>query len=132
MSFNRSQAQVNCEKMFSCSSNEKFVSKRKSFELHCFSESEANSITNGLNIDALHLYTKGIHSLFEAILSIDKKYYSWSIIKLYYANYYFLRSSLAINGYALIRCKSLYILNAKKGESAKKKVEKGIEAITKL
>ncbi|MBW4583076.1 MAG: hypothetical protein KME42_26205 [Tildeniella nuda ZEHNDER 1965/U140] len=121
MSFNRSQAQIACELIFSCSNNEQFISKKDTFEAHVFSEKEIENILSGLKIDVFHLYVKGIHSLFEAILSIKNKYYSWAVIKLYYSNYYFLKSSLGINGHTVLRCKTLYLLKILKGESAVKK-----------
>ena len=121
MSFKRSQAQVACELIFSCSNNDQFISNKKQFETHSFREEEIAKISVGLRVDVFHLYIKGIHSLFEAILSAKNKYYSWAIIKLYYSNYYFLRSSLGLHGYTLIRCNSLYLLKINKGESAIKK-----------
>lgn len=121
MSFNRSQAQVACEAIFSCTNHEQFISKKASFESHHFTKNESKSILNSLKLDSSHLYIKAIHSLFEAILSVQNKYYSWAIIKLYYSNYYFLRSSLGIHGYALIRGNSLYVVKAQEGEIPQKK-----------
>lgn len=101
MSFNRSQAQVACESIFSCTNHEQFISEKASFESHHFTKNKAKSILDSLKVDVFYLYIKAIHSLFEAILSVQNKYYSWAIIKLFYSKSYFLTTSLGIHGYAL-------------------------------
>ena len=64
---------------------------------------EARDLTTDLRSDAVDLYFKGALSASEAINSVAKKHYSWATVKLYYAVFYFLRSTLAAKQIALLR-----------------------------
>ena len=53
--------------------------------------------------DSLDFYYKGIYSLYEAVIAVNRKSFSWATIKGYYSLFYFLRSSLCSNGIAFVR-----------------------------
>ena len=87
-------------------------------------QSQADQLSSDLKDDAKDLYFKGLLSLFEALKSVETKLFSWATVKIYYSIYYFLRCTLAINGIAIIRQKSLYYLKTNVGEMPVKKGHK--------
>lgn len=122
MSFNRNRTQLRCESILNCNTLEDwFISDFRNLELD---KSQATLLSTDLKDDAKDLYFKGLLSLFEALKSVNDKLFSWATIKIYYSLYYFLRCTMAVNGVALIRQKSLYYLKAIEGESPVNKANK--------
>ena len=114
ISFERNRAQLRCESFLNCSTFEEWDSA--DFKNCILDASKALLLSEDLYEDSKDLYFKGILSLFEALKSIEAGLFSWATIKLYYSVYYFLRSTMASNGVAIIRQRSLYHLRASEGE----------------
>lgn len=114
-SFDRYRAQLRCETILNCQTLEQWwQADFKSLQLD---KSQASLLSSELLEDAKDFYFKGTLSFFEALKSVESKLYSWATVKFYYSIYYFLRCTMAINGIALIRQKSLYYLKAIDGAS---------------
>lgn len=122
MSFNRNRAQLRCETILGCSTLEQWTNAN--FKALTLTKSHATLLNSDLIEDAKDLYFKGLLSLFEALNSIKGNLFSWSTVKLYYSLYYFLRCTMALNGVALVRQKSLYYLKALDNESPISKSKK--------
>jgi hypothetical protein len=115
INFNRQRAQLRCETILNCETLEQW--KSANFKSLRLDKSQAYLLSAELREDAKDLYFKALLSMFEALKSIDAKLFSWATVKLYYSIYYFLKCTMAVNGVALIRQKSLFYLKAIDGES---------------
>ena len=113
--FDRNRAQLRCESIFSCTTPEDW--KLVDFKNLQLSKANASLLHGDLREDSKDLYFKGILSLFDAIHSFDLGLYSWATVKIYYSIFYLLKCTLAANGIAIIRQKSLFYLIANEGES---------------
>jgi hypothetical protein len=117
--FDRYRAQLRCESFLSCTTLEEWAKADfKNFQLN---SAQATLLNDDLREDSKDLYYKGLLSLLEGLKSIESKLFSWATVKLYYSIYYFLRATLAVNGIALIRNKSLFYLRALTDEKPVKK-----------
>ena len=123
-SFDRNRAQESCEAFLGCVDLTDWESKRRPFENLSLSNSQSIRLSNDLLYDAIDFQYKGLISLLEAIDSASKQFHSWSIVKSYYSTYYFLRSYLCINGFALIRNGSLFLLEVQINSVPQKKTGK--------
>lgn len=112
--FNRSRSQLFCESSINCSSQEEW--NKSNFKALILSKSQAEILERELREDAKDLYFKGLLSLFEGLKSVKSKLFSWATIKIYYSIFYFLKCTMAVNGIAIIRNKSLFYLKAVEGE----------------
>lgn len=121
MSFKRSRVQLICESLINCPDIQSWYQNRENFENYILTKNDKDRLLNDLNEDAKDFYFKGLLSLCESINSVYRNLYSWATVKIYYSVYYFLRSSLALKGYAVVRNKSLYLLKAEIGERPLKK-----------
>ncbi|MDD5430676.1 MAG: hypothetical protein PHP03_00400 [Candidatus Pacebacteria bacterium] len=124
MSFNRVRGQLKCESFMGCSDLQQWANYKTRFESLCLSKEQAEELQSDLNQDALDCYFKGLLSFSEAINSINRNLFSWSTVKLYYSVFYFLKCSLAVNGYALVTNKSLYLIKANENEKPNKVPER--------
>ena len=68
-----------------------------------FNPSHVVILESALMEDCLDFYYKGVLSLNEGILAINKKNFSWATVKIYYSVYYLLRSSLCCNKIGFVR-----------------------------
>lgn len=116
MSFNRSRAQEYCESLLGCTNLANWNSYKAALESYTLASGAVSPLLDGLHQDAIDFYLKGMHSLGEAIASCRQKRFSWSVIKSYYSVFYFLRSSLALKDYVVIRNKCLFLLRVHPGE----------------
>lgn len=114
-SFDRNRGQLRCESIFNCNSLEDW--QQADFKNFTLNQAHAVLLTNDLLDDSKDFYFKGLLSFFESLDSIKRNLFSWATVKIYYSVYYFLRSSLALNGVAMIRQKSLFYLKSLNGES---------------
>jgi len=121
MSFERYRVQVACERLVGARDLDDWARKRSDFEALTLSDVDCSALAEHLREDAKDIYFKGVLSLCDAVCSIKRNLYSWATVKLYYAVFYFLRTSLAAKGYAIIRNRSLYLLSLRSGERPKKK-----------
>src|ERR1035441_9769374 len=58
---------------------------------------EAASLNNGLRADAADYYYSGWVSFLDALHGINRGFYTWATVKLYYTVFYTFRSSLALD-----------------------------------
>ena len=121
-SFDRNRAQLRCENFLNCPTLELW--NEADFKSFILTVPQAFLLSSDLIEDSKNFYFKGVLGLFEAIKSIEAGLFSWGTIKLYYSIYYFLRSTLALNGVAIVRQKSLYYLKVASGEGPVKKSAK--------
>jgi hypothetical protein len=124
MSFNRHRAQIKCESLLGCQTLDDWRTKQLLFQAYALSKQSAVDLRSSLMEDANDLRYKGLLSLCEAVSSMSNGLFSWAAVRLYYSTFYFLRSSLAAKGYAVIHNKCLYLLRAKEGEKPQKKSSK--------
>ncbi len=121
MNFNRFRVQVYIETAVGCSNLDNWHSYRPKLESYQVSHSDEDYIKDQLLKDGEDLYYKGITSLSEGIASVAMGRHSWSVVKFYYSVFYFLRSSLAAKGYALIKNQSQYLWEIRAGETPLKR-----------
>lgn len=124
LNFNRYVSQQRCEEFLDCQDDlVKWQSLKRDFEKLILTPAQSMIYSNDLRLDAVWLYKKGIHSLFNAVKSIDenKISYSWASVVLYYSLHYFLRASLAAKGIGMIRNGGLYFLNDAVGSKPERK-----------
>ncbi len=117
ISFNRNGAQVYYESLIGVNNPSELRSHSNDFKNHRLTQAEANRLTNVLKDDSSKFFFNGLECLLEGIRGTLLGNYSWSAVKLYYSIYYFIRASLAVNGYAIIRSdKTMYRLRACQNE----------------
>lgn len=116
INFNRNRAQVSFENFIGITSPEELPSKKEDFKSHSLTHLEAQQLSRDVQQDAIDFFYNGILSFAEGIDSIFQKRFSWATVKLYYSIYYLIRSSLAVKGFAILRCKSMYRLKIAAGE----------------
>ena len=121
MSFDRLRTQQECEKLVGCRNLLDWSNKRATFESLVLTSQQEVTLKSALIEDGKDLYYKGLLSLSEAIQSMHHRLFSWATVKAYYSIFYFLRSSLALRRYSLVRNKSIYLLLIKSGTSPVKK-----------
>lgn len=63
---------------------------------------EARTLAKSLGQDARDCYYSGVLSVADSVQSLDRGFYSWATVKLYYAAFYLARSALALSGYSII------------------------------
>jgi uncharacterized protein (UPF0332 family) len=120
MSFERFRATLACQQFVNCHSPATWHNYKLQFSELELSVAQSYSLKDALSKDAEDLYFKGCLSLSEAIASLHSSRFSWAIVQLYYSIFYYLRSSLAVRGYAIVRNKSLFCLKARSGEQPSK------------
>ncbi len=116
ISFNRNRAQISFEQFIGALSADELSVKKEEFKNHCLTDSEVQQLNNDLKQDAIDFFYNGILSFSEGIDSIFQKRFSWATVKLYYSIFYLMRASLAANGFAILRCKSMFRLKVNVGE----------------
>ena len=121
MSFERFRVQTFIESELGCTEIKKWPSYKAKFEALIISNQQNATLNHMLIEDAQDLFYKGLLSLTEALLEVHQGKHSWATVKLYYSMFYFLKSSLAAKGYALLRNGSLYLLHIKPGMAPEKK-----------
>lgn len=121
MSFERLRTQQECEKLVGCKTLLDWSNKRAVFDRLVLTSQYEATLKSVLIEDGKDFYYKGLLSLSEAIHSMYHHLFSWATVKAYYSIFYFLRSSLALRGYSLVRNKSIYLLLVKSGISPVRK-----------
>lgn len=120
MSFNRLSTQLVCEGLVGATCLNDWSARRPRLESYALTALDAVAVRQALLEDCSHLLFKGVLTLVEAVASIRGSLYSWAVVRLYYSCFYFLRASLAARGFAIVKNKSLYLLNAAPNAVAKK------------
>ena len=121
MNFSRLRVQQSIEKCVGCSNVDGWATYKTSLEKYNLSKIDETALKYDLTLDAQDIYFKGMLSICEALNSISIGLHSWAVVKLYYSVFYFLRCSLALNGYAIVRNKCLYLLKIEEGAMPLKK-----------
>ena len=121
MSFKRFRVQKYIEAAVGCSNLEHWHSYKEKVENYQIPHRDEDDIKTQLLQDGADLFYKGIYSLSEGIVGVAMGMHSWSAVKFYYSVFYFLRSSLASKGFALIKNKSLYLWEIRAGEKPSKR-----------
>lgn len=116
INFNRNRTQEEYESLLGISSVEDLAQNKQVFKDHVLSREEANQLKIKLRQDAIDFFYSAIISFSEGIDAIFLERYSWATVKLYYSIFYLLRTSMACNGYALLRNSSMYRLKIAAGE----------------
>ena len=124
MSFNRFRVQEYIEGAVGCNSIENWHSYRGKLEEYQLPEQDEEIVKGDLLSDGEDLFYKGLLSLGEGLVEVAQGRHSWSVVKLYYSVFYFLRSSLASKGYAIIKNQSQYLLEIRAGKSPLKRCNK--------
>lgn len=124
MSFDRLRIQQECERLTGCNNLLAWSNRRKVFEALTLTSQQSLALTPFLIEDGIDFYYKGLLSLCEAIHSMSRHLFSWATVKSYYSIFYLLRSSLAANGYGIVRNKCLYLLPIQTGAKPIKKSSK--------
>lgn len=116
ISFKRNRTQQRYETMLGISTVEELLQKKDVFKSHTLTIDEANELKIVLRQDAIDFFNSAVVSFSEGIDAIYLKRYSWATVKLYYSIFYLLRTSMACNGYALLRNYNMYRLKVAAGE----------------
>jgi len=82
------------------------------------SASEAHGLQVALKSDSKDFFQSGLVSFIDALRSIERGFFSWATVKLYYSVFYALRSRLALGGDCIFYVlKSPRVLSAKAGSA---------------
>ena len=120
----RHLVQLYVEAKIGCPSSADLVNCVGAFEAFQIDHADFAALNTALNNDAEAMLRKGIQTITQALAGLDAGRESWALIKLYYATYFFLREGLARDGNAFLRCKNIYTLDIKHGESPVKRTGK--------
>ena len=126
MSTNRLRFQLYIETLLGCSDPEKWGSYKKLLEGYVFSKKQAATAKECLREDAADLYYKAILSLCKGLNSLFRGYHSWSVVNLYYSNFYCMRAHLAAIGTGIAKNKGIYCWTAAPGVGPTKIDVKGV------
>jgi uncharacterized protein (UPF0332 family) len=121
MSFDRYRVQKAIELDIGCIDITKWNSYLPKFKAYKITESNCEGLLLQLKKDAADTYFKAIFSLADAINGLHQGRHSWSVIKIYYSVFFFLRCSLATSKYVFLKNKGIYALKLSKGESPERK-----------
>jgi len=116
INFKRNRTQQRYETLLGISTPEELSQNKDVFKSHELTASEASELKILLRQDAIDFFNSAVVSFSEGIDAIYLKRYSWATVKLYYSIFYLLRTSMASNGYALLRNYSMYRLKIATGE----------------
>lgn len=87
---------------------------------------EAAALSHGLQADAADLYYSGWVSFLDALNGLNKGFYTWAAVKLYYSVFYTLNSSLAQSGVCAFHVdRSSYTVEALTGAAPVSCTERG-------
>ena len=120
-SSDRHLVQLAIEDEIGCYGSDKLPQFVSQFESFAVSNRNKKTISDHLRQDMVCCFKKGVLSLFQGISGLESGRKSWALIKLYYSMFYFLRASLAADGCAVVRCKSMYTLDLEIGGRPVKK-----------
>lgn len=116
INFRRNRTQERYEFLLGITSVAELESNKELFKNHVLLREEVNQLSPLLREDTIDFFYSAIVSFSEGIDALYARRFSWATVKLYYSIYYLLRTSMASNGYALLRNKSMYRLKIAVGE----------------
>lgn len=112
------------ESAVGCDNLENWHSYREKVEKYQLPHQHEEDIKSQLLKDGEDLFYKGISSLSEGVASVADGRHSWAVVQFYYSVFYFLRSSLASKGFALIKNQSQYLWEIRAGKVPVKRSNK--------
>ncbi|MDV2081077.1 hypothetical protein [Marinobacter xestospongiae] len=112
------------ESSVGCSNLDNWHSYRERVENYQLPHQDEEDVKLKLLEDGEDLFYKGMSSLSEGIASVATGRHSWAVVKFYYSVFYFLRSSLASKGFALIKNRSQYLWEIRAGKVPLKRSSK--------
>lgn len=110
MSFDRFRVQSAIERELGCNDLEQWGSYLARFKSYRLTQTKSDDLLSELKMDASDIYFKAIFSLADAIHGISNGRHSWSVVKIYYSLFYFMRCSIATQGYAFLKNNGIYTL----------------------
>lgn len=116
INFDRNRVQVSFERFVGITDPEELKARKNDFKGHCLTSDETQQLQLEIRQDAIDFFYNGALSFAEGIDSIFQKRFSWATVELYYSIYYLIRASLAANGFAMLRCGSMFRLKIANGE----------------
>jgi hypothetical protein len=123
MNSDRHQVQLYVEGAIGCADPMQLPVYKTAFENFTVGNVAALEIETRMQVDASAYTVKGLRSLLQGLSGLDNGHETWSVIKLYYSMYFFMRAKLAFHDIAFLRCKNIYTLRNAIG--AKPEIKKG-------
>jgi hypothetical protein len=121
MNFDRFRMQTAIEAELGCVNVDNWKSYLGAFKAYKLTQSKSDLLIPELKKDAADIYFKAIFSLADAINGIHNGRPSWSVVKIYYSIFYFMRCAMATKGYAFLKSKGIYTLKMAVDESPVKR-----------
>jgi hypothetical protein len=112
MNSDRHAVQLFVESRIGCASSDQLAGLVGCFEAYEITHQDLPQVKAALIEDAEAYFRKGVSTTLQALAGLDQGHESWALIKLYYAVYFFLRESLAVDGVSVLRCRNIYTLDA--------------------
>ncbi|CAM0708106.1 hypothetical protein N0P26_001651 [Acinetobacter baumannii] len=116
MSFDRFRFQKEVEILLGCHQVEKWLSYSQKFQSLEVNMSNIQTLKSSLHEDGLDNLYKGLYSISNGFFNIYHGYYSWSVVKFYYAVFYLLRCFFSANDIGFLKSKGIFTLKLEQGE----------------
>jgi len=120
MSSKRNSVQTYIEKKLGCNDPLCWSSYKSKLETYVLNAEDEEKLDDLSFSDSVSYYLKALISFCEALQGIKRSRSSWAVVKLYYSLFYLIRSDILLEGYILVRCKSLYYIKLKADETLHK------------
>lgn len=101
--FDRARVQVLVEESIGCHDVRNFKQHLTKFTEFKVTSENKHKLIESCDKDGRDLFFKGALSLAQGLSDVNHGLHSWAITKFYYSIFYFLKSSLALRGFALLR-----------------------------
>lgn len=99
----RARVQVFIEESIGCYDVTNLKQYKSQFEAFTVTDENKQQLIDSSKKDGRDLYFKGALSLAQGISDVNYGLHSWAVAKFYYAIFYFLKASLALRGFGIIR-----------------------------
>lgn len=116
MHFDRFRLQTAIESNLGCTDLTKWSNYRQNFLNFEVNASNHDFLLTCLHKDGLDNFYKGLYSISNGLFNIYNGYYSWSIIKFYYAVFYLIRTSFSANNVGFLKNNGIFTLKIDQGE----------------
>lgn len=114
--FDRFKFQCSIESEIGCLELDKWDNYRAQFKQFKITQNNVDLLKSALQSDTQDYYFKGLLTLLEGINNIAMGSYSWSIVKLYYSIFYFIRCYFGENLYGFAKNGGIYVILLSEGE----------------
>lgn len=99
----RLQTQTYFEHKLGCYNPQNFKQFLDDLKNYEFDITTVDDISPLLKLDGTDLFYKGMISLLQGLMDIKNNCHAWATVKLYYSVFYFIRTSLALNGFVIVK-----------------------------